>query len=547
MAGDRSKRGDPQMSRLGVLVLRLVQPFPRLAAALHYLRHPKLFVRKVVQRLRRAHVLRVYRKAEGAGELVVDIPGEMPSLLITVATPVYRVAEKHLRAAIASVREQSYRHWEFILFNDASPEAHVKNVLDELAGSDPRIRVVHSRQNLGIALASNEIVKLARGDYVAFLDHDDLLHARALELAARYLARHPDVDWLFTDEDKVDEEGRHSEPCFKPGWSHHLLLTFNYVCHLRVVRRSMIERVGGHRAGFDGAQDYDLALRVLQHGGRFAHLPGVLYHWRTVGTSMARAASAKPAAHTHAVRALSEHAASWPLGEKVTAEVLLAPASFFKVRRQAASGLAVEVFARNLPETGFLRRFRVAWQRWLPQYPTLEQLMEMAQMSTADVLLVPPPEGFSPLQVEELLSLLHVPKTALVFARCCQGGTVVNSGWVVSETAALWDPWMGLACEDPGYLNLACVPGPRLVPLPQSLAVWRHAVLAAAAAAEDVPPPWQLPLGWHRLGLEVVVTPTVSVHLQKPWQPPPPPAPAEAPVHFRRWLDDFKLMPAASP
>lgn len=533
------------MSSFGEAFLRVIQPYPRLAALLHYLRHPRLFVHKVVQRVRRRRLLRLYRSAEAAGKLVIEVPGVLPSFLITVATPVYRVAEEHLRAAIASVRAQTYPHWELILFNDASPEPHVKKVLEEAASSDPRVRVVHSQQNLGIALASNEILKLARGEYVAFLDHDDLLSPRALELAARYLAQNPDVDWLFTDEDKIDERGRHSEPCFKPGWSRHLLLTFNYVCHLRVVRRSMLERVGGHRAGFDGAQDYDLALRVLQDGGRFAHLPGVLYHWRTVGTSMARAAAAKPSAHTHALRALSEHAASWPTGEKVTAEVLLAPASFFKVRRQPPTGLQLDVVSEMPPQLDGPSGFRVTWNQLGAESLTPEKLIEIARASSADVLVVPPPEGIPPAALEEMLSLLQVPNTALVCARVCKGDTVVHSGWVVSETGTLRDPWLGLSREDPGYLNLAWVPGARLVPTPQGFVVWREAVLKAALAAEDAPGPWRLPLGWQRLGLEVVVTPTVSFELRERWQPPPPPVPPGAPVHFRRWLDDFGFAPAS--
>lgn len=535
------------MSRIGDTLYRAVRPFPRVAAALHYLRHPRLFIQKTAQLLQRRRQLRAYRQALKDGKLIVQVPGELPSFLITVATPVYRVAEEHLRAAIASVQAQTYPHWELILLNDASPDAHVKNVLREVSASNPRIRVVHQPSNLGIALASNEIIRLARGEYVAFLDHDDLLHPQALEQAARFLAGRPDVDWLFTDEDKVDERGRHSEPCFKPGWSHHLLLTFNYVSHLRIVRRSMLQKVGGHRPGFDGAQDYDLALRVLRSGGRFAHLPGVLYHWRTVASSMARAAGAKPAAHRHALQALAEHASSWPTGGNVSVEVLLAPASFFRVRRQPHASLSLALLSHKTQRLSGLGGFRMDWIEVDPRLLTPEQLVEVAQAITADVLVVPPPQGFSRIELEELLSLLQVPKTALVCARACRRKTVLNSGWVASDTGGLRDPWRGLACNDPGYLNLAMVPGPRLVPTPRGFVAWRQAVVAAMAAAEDVEAPWKLPLGWHRLGLEVVATPTVSYEAGETWAPPQAPVPEEAPVHMRRWLDEFGLAPASRP
>ncbi|MFN3414056.1 MAG: hypothetical protein ACK42L_08360 [Thermoanaerobaculum sp.] len=179
-----------------------------------------------------------------------------------------------------------------------------------------------------------------------------------------------------------------------------------------------------------------------------------------------------------------------------------------------------------------------------PAHLSPERLAELAQASKAEVLVVPPPQGFTKSELEELLSLLQVPKTALVCARACRGKTVLQSGWVASDTSSLRDPWKGLALNDPGYLNLAMVPGPRLVPTPQGFVVWREAVVAAMAAAEDVPAPWKLPLGWHRLGLEVVATPTVSYEAERLWSPPPPPAPAEAPVHMRRWLDEFGLLPS---
>ncbi|MFH1178003.1 MAG: glycosyltransferase [Acidobacteriota bacterium] len=532
--------------------------------------HPQDIWPKLVIICRYLARRRAYRRAFAAGELLVEVAAPPRECLLTVATPVYRVREDHLRAAIASVRAQTHASWELILLDDASPEPHVGRVLDEATREDRRIRTISRTSNAGIAAASNEIIATARGEYVAFLDHDDLLHPRALELATRRLAAQPEADWIFSDEDKVDERGRHHQPCLKPGWSPHLLLAFNYVCHFRVIRRSLLLRVGGHRIGFDGAQDYDLALRCLAAGARFAHLPGVLYHWRTVATSMARVASAKPAAHQHALRALVEHAETWPRGGAVLAEVLLAPASFFRVRRAPGADLRLAVltdpeglaaglrgsrrFAARPSQRG-ARRARAPQglrdaQRASTAAPLaaagwqqdLEALVAAARGCDADVILAPAPGGFDGDQVTELLSLLQVPGTALTAGRFMRGRRVVASGWVATDEGRLRDPWAGLRQGWRDYLNLAIVPGPRLIPTPAGWAAWRSDLLAAWDAAPDVPNAWRLPVGLALLDREIVVSPEISLQAAGArCTPPQLPAPPGLPVAWRAWLDRFGL------
>ncbi|MGD1146384.1 MAG: glycosyltransferase [Thermoanaerobaculaceae bacterium] len=477
---------------------------------------------------------------------VASPPGER---LFTVAMPVWRVAEEHLRAAIASVMAQSYGNWELIALDDASPDPHVSRVLSEASRSDSRIRVLTRQNNAGIGAASNEILRHARGQYLAFLDHDDLLHPMALELVGRFLSLQPETDWVFTDEDKVDEEGRHLEPCLKPGWSRHLLLSFNYVSHLRIVRRSTMEKVGGHRPALDGAQDYDLALRILASGGRFAHLPGILYHWRTVRASMAMAARAKPAAHERALQALSEHAATFPRGGIPSARVLIPAASFFEVRRPCDENVAVAVadFTGDAKAwVGLLGRpFEILDTRG---EACPEALVALARRAAGhQFLVVAPRGGLGARQLDELLALLQVPCTAVAAGRRLKRNRVESSGWVATDRGALWDPWRHLAARDPGYLNLAMVPGPRLVPPPLGFAVNRDALLEAWEAAHDVAPVWRLPAGWTRLGQEVVTAPRVNLRqgfdrLAAPPEPPPPELPS---VRFS-WLADLGLAGDAS-
>lgn len=537
------------MSRLGNWFLNVVSPYPRLAGFLHYLRHPRLALAKAWGRLRHLRTARRSRTWLDGQRLLVEV-GQPGDHFFSVITPVWRVAREHLEAAIQSVRCQSYPHWELWLANDASPDPHVAEVLAAAAAQDPRIHSLHLRDNQGIAGASDALLGQARGEYVAFLDHDDLLHPRALELVSAYLAHHPEADWLFTDEDKVDEAGRHREPCLKPGWSRHLLLSFNYVAHLRVVRRALLERVGRHRRGLDGAQDYDLALRVLAAGGKFHHLRGVLYHWRAVPGSMARAAADKPAAHAHALRALAEHARGWPQGAAVSARVVLPPASFFAVRRLAPAELTVTLLSDAPVAPGG----RIGETLFLPVAAGWEEMVETVARAHSPVV-VRWPAGTPPTTaLEELLALLQVPETALVAPRLVSRGRVSGSGWWLADhspslrfpnapspTQPL-DPWRGLSLDDPGYLNLAMVPGPRAAIAEVAWAGWRDSLLAAWADAEGVPSPWRLAAGLARAGQEVVTTPTVSLPYRAPAPPGAPPPPG-LPRHATVWLADLGLSP----
>lgn len=483
-----------------------------------HLGRPGGLARKLARTLRRSRGTTAYRELLAGGGLL-HVPAAPPAdVLFSVVTPVYRVAEAHLRAAIASVRAQTHAGWELILVDDASPDPHVARVLAEAAHEDPRISVVRRAANGGIAAASDEALLAAHGEYVAFLDHDDVLHPRALELAARSLAEQPAADWLFSDEDKIDERGRHGEPCLKPGWSRHLLLAFNYVAHLRIVRRSLLDRLGGHRPGFEGAQDYDLALRALAAGARFAHVPGVLYHWRSVPASMARLAQAKPLAHAHAMRALAEHARGWPRGGEVSCDVLLAPAGLFRLRRRPDPGLRMLTITAT----------------------TARKAIEEARRSDAEVVVAATGDRWPAGALEELLALLQAPGTAVAAARGVAGARVASSGWAVDEAGEAFDPWAEMATSDPGYLNLALVAAPRALPADAGWVAWRESLLAGWDAAPDLPDAWRLAAGLARLDLETVVSPEASVLCPPP--PPPPRPPSGLPVHRTRWAADLGLL-----
>jgi GT2 family glycosyltransferase len=228
--------------------------------------------------------------------------------LLSVVMPVYNAPERWLRAAIASVREQLYPHWELCIADDCSPAPHVRPLLEAAAAQDARIRVTFRTANGGIAAASNSALALARGTHVGLLDHDDALAEQALYLVAAAVRGQPGLDFLYSDEDKLDEEGRRCLPYFKPDWNPDLLLNQNYVTHFAVYRRTLLERIGGFRQGFDGGQDFDLALRFTEQTepARIGHLPFVLYHWRMVPGSTAQAVSNKSYTLVAAKRAMED-------------------------------------------------------------------------------------------------------------------------------------------------------------------------------------------------------------------------------------------------
>lgn len=226
----------------------------------------------------------------------------------SIITPVYDPPAEVLRSTIRSVLDQTFSDWELCLVDDASPSSHVRAVLDEATAGDPRIRVARRTENGGIVAASNDALAMADGEFVVLLDHDDELAPVALRLVEDALQADPLADYVYSDEDKIDEHGRLSAPFYKPDWSPERLRTQMYTCHLSVLRRSIVDEVGGFDADFEGSQDWDLVLRVTERARAVAHVPHVLYHWRMLPASTAANGEvAKPYAYDAGTRAIHAH------------------------------------------------------------------------------------------------------------------------------------------------------------------------------------------------------------------------------------------------
>ena len=226
----------------------------------------------------------------------------------TVLTPVYDTPPDVLEAMLKSVRRQSFGDWEHVLVDDRSAAPHVREALAAAAAADSRVRVHERVENGGIVAASNDALRLAEGEFVALLDHDDALHPDALALVDEAIARAPDADYVYTDEDKIDDAGHHQAPFFKPDWSPERMRTQMYTCHLSVLRRSLMEEVGGFDPDAEGSQDWDIVLKVTERARRVLHVPRVLYHWRMLASSAAGGGEeAKPWAFEAGTRVVQRH------------------------------------------------------------------------------------------------------------------------------------------------------------------------------------------------------------------------------------------------
>lgn len=227
---------------------------------------------------------------------------------ISIAMPVYNVEEKWLQLCIDSILNQVYTNWELCMADDASTDPNVKKILTEYQQLDERIRVVFREQNGHISEATNSALAIATGEFVALLDNDDELAINAFYEVVKVLNENPELDLIYSDEDKIDMDGNRSDPAFKPDWSPDLLLGTNYISHLGVYRRSILEEIGGFRKGYEGSQDYDLVLRFTEKTTkeRIKHIPKVLYYWRMLPTSTAVDQGSKGYAFEAGLRAVQD-------------------------------------------------------------------------------------------------------------------------------------------------------------------------------------------------------------------------------------------------
>ena len=228
--------------------------------------------------------------------------------LISVVVPAYRTPKLFLCQMMDSLLAQTYSNWELCIANGSPEDEDMQKALKEYAGKDARIRFLNLKENLGIAENTNQAFQMAQGEFIGLLDHDDLLAPNALYEIVSAINREPQTDAVYTDEDKVTTNlDEHFQPHLKPDFNLDLLRSNNYICHFFVVRCSIVEKVGGFRREFDGAQDYDFIFRCVEEARKVTHVPEILYHWRTHKSSTADNPASKMYAFDAGKRAIEAH------------------------------------------------------------------------------------------------------------------------------------------------------------------------------------------------------------------------------------------------
>jgi GT2 family glycosyltransferase len=251
---------------------------------------------------------RQYQKALKETRRHVLRPADGPRPLVSIICPVYRPRLLDFVAAVDSVLAQTYTNWELLLVDDNSKSKELTETIRKFCQRDKRIRAIALTKNGGISAATNAVLKIAKGQYIALFDHDDVLVDVAVEMMVEATQK-TGAKLVYSDEDKIDDYGRFSEPNLKPDWNYRLMLSQNYVCHFLMVAASAMKQVGPMRVKYDGAQDHDLVLRLSEilDPSEIFHLPEVLYHWRKTPGSTATAIDAKSYAVTAGAAAVQDH------------------------------------------------------------------------------------------------------------------------------------------------------------------------------------------------------------------------------------------------
>ncbi len=418
--------------------------------------------------------------------------------VISVLMPTFNTEPSMLRAAIQSVVDQAYPFWELCIADDRSTNPEVIQIIKAFAQLEPRIRWIERSENGHISAASNSALALAQGQFIALLDHDDLLHPLALWYLAKALQTHPDAGLLYSDEDKLNESGERCEPYFKCDFNPELMFSQNMVSHLGCYRKSLVEKVGGFRLGLEGSQDYDLALRIIEllPYSQIIHIPHVLYHWRKHLGSTALHFNEKSYAQTAAIRAVSEH-----LNRKgLSAEVLPCPDApqLQRVRFQLPSPPPkVSILIPTRDRADLLEKcidsiltltsyphFEIIVIDNGSQEPNTHQLFE--RLKTIGIRLVHDPRPFNysalnnhaaqladgqylcllnndieivtPDWLEEMMGFATQSEIGAVGARLWYpDGTIQHAGVVIGLGGVAGHPFLGLFKGDSGYFGRALV------------------------------------------------------------------------------------------
>lgn len=272
---------------------------------------------------------------------------------ISIITPVYNTDGRWLVSCIDSVIKQTYDNWELCLADDASTNPEVKKILNKYSKKDKRIKVIYRKQNGHISKASNSALDMATGEFIGLLDHDDELFPHSLYSVVKLLNENNNIDFIYSDEDKLELDGKHVDPFFKPDWSPNMFLSVNYLCHFSVIRKKIVDQLGGFRVGFEGSQDYDLFLRVTEKTDRISHISDILYSWRKVPGSTAAVYEEKNYANQASINALKEALQRRKIAGSVTDGIV---GGTFRVKYKIVKNFSVSIIIPTKDKSDYLKR-----------------------------------------------------------------------------------------------------------------------------------------------------------------------------------------------
>ena len=514
-----------------------------------------LGLRGVVESLRRRwrdrrDYARWLREAPAEAD-VVEAGAAAEGPLLSVLMPTHDGDPRWLARAVASVRAQRYENWELCVADDASSASHVREMLQAAERSDARIRVAYRSARGHISAASNTALSLVRGPFVALLDHDDELAPEALLQVAAALRRSPDADLLYSDEDKIDLQGRHTDVYLKPDWSPDLFLSQNFVCHLGVYRTDLVRRLGGFRQGYEGAQDHDLALRVVEQSsaGRVQHVRRILYHWRTTPQSTSAGPWRKGYAVDAGCRAIADHLAR--TGQRASVE--RTADAFYRVRyampepSPVVSLITVEPLAgRGVPpRTGGGLEVEVCRAVPSSRIPLAEAVNTAVRQSRGEIVVllgpdIEPRAGW----LEELVSQAARPEVGVVGGRVVsRRGQVLHAGYLLAldHHLPVLDAHRGLPEKARGHFGRANLTQNFLAVGPDGLA-FRREVFDALGGFDTA----AFPEGFFEVdfclrarekGLRVVFTPYAQVVQGRSTRPRREGTPEERQRLRERWIE----------
>ncbi len=398
---------------------------------------------------------------------------------ISLLTPVFNTDPVQLAECIDSVRYQTYPDWELCLVDDGSTRPDTLAAMEQLGRKDRRIRIERQPGNSGICAATNAALSMARGAYIAFLDHDDRLTPDALFHIAATLRQDPDTDIVYSDKDMVSEQGQRFMHLFKPDWSPETLLSGNYLFHVMVYRRSLLERLGGLDARYEGSQDYDLILRASDHGRtNVKHIPRVLYSWRQHVRSVSLNTDDKDYAFSSGLRALTDTLTRRGLDGMVE-EIPHLWRGNYRIRLRPPAALRAKVF--RLPE-------EISCDGYGKHVSSLIA-------STTEEILILLGKDLDPDDdaIEELLSWFAIEEIGMVTGKVIDcDGRIQHAGLVQRPQGQPLSLFQGFPESEPGYMAVTSIARNVSMPHPYCVAIRRKFLQSLGGLSEDYDGPQAL-------------------------------------------------------